>query len=62
MPFRIKNGPPTFQRAMTKTFKEYLLDSFMNFFWIILKFIMMWRFICRSLDYAFKSVGNIISV
>jgi len=31
MPFGIKNGPPTYQRAMTKTFKEYL-DNFMKIF------------------------------
>jgi hypothetical protein len=31
MPFRIKNGPPTYQRAVTKTFKEYL-DNFMKIF------------------------------
>ncbi len=31
MPFRVKNGPPTYQRAITKTFKEYL-DNFMKIF------------------------------
>jgi hypothetical protein len=31
MPFGVKNGPPTFQRVISKTFKEYL-DQFMNIF------------------------------
>ncbi len=31
MPFGVKNGPPTYQKAMTKTFKEYL-DDFMKIF------------------------------
>ncbi len=31
MPFGIKNGPPTFQRAISKAFKEYL-DQFMKIF------------------------------
>jgi hypothetical protein len=29
MPFGVKNGPPTYQRVVTKTFREYL-DSFMK--------------------------------
>jgi hypothetical protein len=31
MPFGVKNEPPTYQKAMTKTFKEYL-DNFMKIF------------------------------
>jgi hypothetical protein len=31
MPFGAKNGPPTHQRVITKTYKEYL-DSFMKIF------------------------------
>jgi hypothetical protein len=31
MLFGVKNGPPTYQKAITKTFKEYL-DSFMRIF------------------------------
>jgi hypothetical protein len=31
MLFKVKNGPPTYQRAMTKAFKESL-DSFMKIF------------------------------
>jgi hypothetical protein len=31
MPFGVKNGPPTYQRVVTKTFKEYL-DSFFKIF------------------------------
>jgi hypothetical protein len=29
MPFGVKNGPPTYQRAITKTFQEYI-DVFMK--------------------------------
>ncbi len=31
MPFGVKNGPPTYQRAITKTFYEYV-DVFMKTF------------------------------
>jgi hypothetical protein len=31
MPFGIKNGPPTYQRAITKAFSEYI-DVFMTIF------------------------------
>jgi hypothetical protein len=31
MLFGVKNGPPTYQKAMTKAFKEYL-DSFMKIY------------------------------
>jgi hypothetical protein len=31
MQFAVKNGPPTYQRVVTKTFREYL-DSFMKIF------------------------------
>jgi hypothetical protein len=31
MSFGVKNGPPTYKRAITKTFKEYL-DNFMKIF------------------------------
>jgi len=31
MSFGVKNGPPTYHRGMTKTFKDYL-DNFMKIF------------------------------
>jgi hypothetical protein len=31
MPFGVNNGPPTFQKVVTKTFREYM-DSFMKIF------------------------------
>jgi hypothetical protein len=31
MPFGVKNGPPTFQRVISKGFKEYL-NQFMKIF------------------------------
>jgi hypothetical protein len=31
MHFNVKNGPPTFHKAMTKTFREYM-DTFMKIF------------------------------
>ncbi len=32
MPFGFKNAPPTYQRAMSKAFKDYL-DDFIKLFW-----------------------------
>jgi hypothetical protein len=31
MPFGVKNGPPTFERTIGRTFKKYL-DQFMKIF------------------------------
>ncbi len=31
MPFGVKNGPPTFQKTINRTFREYL-DQFMKIF------------------------------
>jgi hypothetical protein len=31
MPFGVKNGPPTYQRAITKAFREYI-NVFMKIF------------------------------
>jgi hypothetical protein len=31
MLFKVKNGPPTYQKAITKAFEEYL-DNFMKIF------------------------------
>jgi hypothetical protein len=31
MPFGLKNGPPTYQKAITKAFKKYL-DNFMKIY------------------------------
>jgi hypothetical protein len=31
MPFGVKNGPPTFQKVISRTFREYL-DQFMKIF------------------------------
>jgi hypothetical protein len=31
MPFGVKNGPPTYQKVVTKTFHEYI-DAFMKIF------------------------------
>jgi len=58
MPFGMKNGPPTFQRVVTKTFREYL-DNFMktsldDFIVYIVTLKLTWK----SLNCAFKSVGS----
>jgi hypothetical protein len=34
MPFGVKNGPPTFQKIVSRAFREYL-DQFMKTFWMI---------------------------
>jgi hypothetical protein len=57
MPFGVKNEPPTYQKVVTKAFKEYL-DNFMKIFLDILQCIMTWKTICRSSDYVFKCVEN----
>jgi hypothetical protein len=31
MPFGVKNGPPTYQKVVSRTFRDYL-DKFMNIF------------------------------
>jgi hypothetical protein len=60
MLFGVKNEPPTYQRAMTKAFREYL-DSFMKIFLDDFT-VYTWRVICRSLDYVFKSAKNMALV
>ncbi len=42
MPFGIKNGPPTYQRAVTKAFCEYI-DVFMKIFLDDLLFLMTYH-------------------
>ncbi len=61
MLFGVKNGPPTYQRDITKTFKKYL-DNFMKIF--LDDFIMYsdMKIIYKSLDYVFKSVENMALV
>jgi hypothetical protein len=44
MPFGIKNGPPTYQRAITKAFCEYI-DVFMKIFLDDLLFLMTYPLI-----------------
>jgi hypothetical protein len=54
----MKNGPPTFHRVFTKTFREYL-DNFMKIF--LDNFIVYNDTndrIYRSLDYAFKNARS----
>jgi hypothetical protein len=56
MMFGVQNGPLTYQRVITKAFKEYL-DNFMKIF--LDDFIVTWKIIYRSLDCVFKSAENI---
>jgi hypothetical protein len=44
MPFSVKNGPPTFQRIINRTFKEHL-DKFMKIFLNDFKSIVIWKVI-----------------
>jgi hypothetical protein len=61
--FGVKNGPPTYQKVVTKAFKEYL-DNFMKIFLDDFTFIglgkilMTWKVIYKNSDYVFKSVKN----
>jgi hypothetical protein len=47
MPFRVKNGPPTYQKAVTKTFKEYL-DNFMKIFLNDFIVLVTWKVIYKN--------------
>jgi hypothetical protein len=45
--FRVKNGPPTFQRVMTKIVLKYL-NSFMKIFLDdFIVYIVIWRFLTK---------------
>jgi hypothetical protein len=57
--FGVKNGPPTYQKAITKTFREYL-NNFMKIF--LDDFIVTWIVICSCSDYVFKSAENVALV
>jgi hypothetical protein len=61
MLFGVKNGPRTYQKVVTKTFKKYL-DSFMK---IILDGFMMYNDMgshLQKLRLCFKSVENMALV
>ncbi len=65
MSFGVKNGLPTYRRAITKTFKKYL-DNFMKIFLNdFTQCIVTWRVIYKSLNYVFqkcKEYGNSLNV
>jgi hypothetical protein len=58
MPFGVKNGPPTFQKEVSITFREYL-DQFMKIF--LDDFMVYSDMESRLMKpyFAFKNVGNI---
>lgn len=51
MPFGLKNVPPAYQRAMSKTFKDYLDD--LKLFLMISKYLMI-------LIYIYPNYGNVL--
>jgi hypothetical protein len=61
MLFTVKNGPPTYEKAITKTFRKYL-DNFMKIF--LDDFIMYsdMESHLTSLDYVFKNAKNMALV
>jgi len=61
MYFGMKNGLPTFQKVVAKTFKEYL-DNFMKIFLDNFTIHNDMEIHCRSLDYAFRSARSTTSV
>jgi hypothetical protein len=61
MLFGIKNGPPTYQRAMTKTFIEYL-DNFMKIFLDDFMVYSDMESHLGSSNYVFKSAENMALV
>jgi heme/copper-type cytochrome/quinol oxidase subunit 4 len=59
MPFGVKNGPPTYQRAMTKAFHEYI-DVFMKIFLDDLQFLVTYQHTLRSSRNVFSSGESLI--
>jgi len=57
MSFGVKNGPPTYQKVVTKAYKEYL-DNFVKIFLDDVRCIVTWRVICKSSNYVSKSAKN----
>jgi hypothetical protein len=58
MPFKVKNGPPTYHRVVSKFFKDYLnklLKIFLDDFIVYSDM----ELICRNSDYVFKSAGSL---
>jgi hypothetical protein len=61
MPFGVKTGPPTFERVVSKVFKEYL-DQFMKIF---LDDFIVYNDLeshLMKLNFAFRNAENIKSV
>ncbi len=61
--FGANNGPPTYQRIVSRAFKNYL-DNLMKMFlddFIIYDdmFIIIWTLIYRNLNCAFRSAKNL---
>ncbi len=61
MSYGVKNGPPTYHKNVTKTFKEYL-DNFMKIFLDDFIVYNHMEVICKSSNYVFKNAKNMALV
>ncbi len=61
MPFGVKNGPSTFQRAISRNFKK-CLDQFMKIFSDDFTIYNDMESHLMKLDFAFRNVENIESL
>jgi hypothetical protein len=61
MSFGVKNGPPTYQKVVTKAFREYL-DIFMKIFLDDFIVYSDMESHLHNLDYVFKNAKNMTLV
>jgi hypothetical protein len=61
MPFGVKNGSSIYQRAVTKTFREYI-EIFMKIFFNDFKVSMTCQFTLGNLENVFLSVESLVLI
>jgi hypothetical protein len=60
-PFGVKNGPPTYQRVVTKAFREYI-EVFMKIFFNDFKFSVTCQLTLKNSKNVFLSVESLVLV
>jgi hypothetical protein len=61
MPFGVKNGPPTYQKVVTKAFHEYI-EVFMKIFFNDFKFSMTCQLTLKSSKNVFLNVKILVLI